>query len=84
MNNNDEYEYGWLYFILMSIAVGLFFAKASILMALWNAVIVSLFSLPALEYWTACGLMLVCNILFKGSNVYNTKSNKIMGDYKWK
>lgn len=64
MNNNDEY--GWLYFTLMLVAVGLFFAKASILMALWSAVIVPLFGLPALGYWTACGLMLVCNILFKG------------------
>lgn len=75
MNNNNEY--GWLYFILMLVvAVGLFFAKAAILMALWNAVIVFLFGLPALGYWTACGLMLVCNILFKGSNVYNTDPKK--------
>jgi hypothetical protein len=36
-----------------------------ILMLLWNAVIPGMFGLPTLGYWSAMGLYLVCNILFK-------------------
>jgi len=35
------------------------------LMLLWNAVIPGMFGLPTLGYWSAMGLYLVCNILFK-------------------
>ena len=36
-----------------------------ILMLIWNAAIPSIFGLPTLGYWSAMGLYLVCNILFK-------------------
>lgn len=36
------------------------------LMWLWNAVIPQLLSLPTITYWQACGLFLLCDILFKG------------------
>jgi len=36
-----------------------------ILMLIWNAVIPGMFGLPTLGYWSAMGLYLVCNILFK-------------------
>jgi len=35
------------------------------LMLLWNAVIPGIFGLSTLGYWSAMGLYLVCNILFK-------------------
>jgi len=36
-----------------------------ILMLIWNAVIPGMFGLPTLGYWSAMGLYVVCNILFK-------------------
>jgi len=36
-----------------------------ILMLIWNAVIPGMFGLPTLGYWSAMGLYLVCNLLFK-------------------
>lgn len=38
------------------------------LMWLWNAIIPQLLSLPTITYWQACGLFLICDILFKGSS----------------
>ena len=43
----------------------IFLAVPLILMLLWNAVIPGMFGLPTLGYWSAMGLYLVCNILFK-------------------
>jgi len=36
-----------------------------ILMVVWNAFIPGIFGLSTLGYWSAMGLYLVCNILFK-------------------
>jgi hypothetical protein len=46
-------------------AVIILLAVPLILMLLWNAVIPGMFGLPTLGYWSAMGLYLVCNILFK-------------------
>jgi len=46
-------------------AVIVLLAVPLILMLLWNAVIPGMFGLPTLGYWSAMGLYLVCNILFK-------------------
>lgn len=45
------------------------FAFAGILMWLWNAVIVILFSAPVINYWQAFGLYIISNILFCKINV---------------
>lgn len=45
------------------------FAFAGILMWLWNAVIVILFSAPVINYWQAFGLYIISNILFCKMNV---------------
>jgi len=46
-------------------AVIILLALPLILMLIWNAVIPGMFGLPTLGYWSAMGLYLVCNILFK-------------------
>jgi hypothetical protein len=46
-------------------AVIVLLALPLILMLIWNAVIPGMFGLPTLGYWSAMGLYLVCNILFK-------------------
>lgn len=45
------------------------FAFAGILMWLWNAVIVILFSAPVINYWQAFGLYIISNILFSKTNI---------------
>jgi hypothetical protein len=37
-----------------------------VVMGLWNAIIPSLFHLPALQFWQAAGLLILCRILFGG------------------
>jgi len=46
-------------------AVIILLALPLILMLIWNAVIPGMFGLQTLGYWSAMGLYLVCNILFK-------------------
>ena len=46
-------------------AVIILLALPLILMLIWNAVIPGMFGLPTLGYWSAMGLYLVCNLLFK-------------------
>lgn len=41
-----------------------FFAESLIVMWLWNTVIVAIMEWPALGYWYACGLNLLCHLLF--------------------
>jgi ABC-type multidrug transport system fused ATPase/permease subunit len=41
---------------------------AVVVMYLWNALIPVLFSLSALTFWQALGLLLLCRILFGGLN----------------
>jgi hypothetical protein len=37
-----------------------------VVMSLWNAIIPTLFHLPALQFWQAVGLFILCRILFGG------------------
>jgi hypothetical protein len=41
-------------------------ALSLIVMSLWNAIIPGLFALPAIGFWQAAGLLLLCRILFGG------------------
>ena len=52
--------------ILLAIILiaGAFFAESLIIMWLWNVVIVLVMEWPALGYWYACGLNLLCHLLF--------------------
>ena len=43
------------------------------LMILWNWLMPTLFSLPEIGFWQACGLQLLATILFK--NTLNTKKS---------
>ena len=51
-----------------SIVFGFICLRAWIIMLLWNWVAVSLFNAPALSFWLALGLSLLCNMLFKSSS----------------
>lgn len=63
-NKGCLYLYGYLLAIII-----IFFLYSTILMWLWNIVIVSLFELPIISYWQSCGLYMVSNILFKNGSV---------------
>ena len=41
-------------------------ALSFVVMSLWNALIPSLFALPAVSFWQADGLLVLCRILFGG------------------
>lgn len=43
-----------------------FAAAAAIVMLLWNAIIPSVIGWGALTYWKACGILLLCKLLFSG------------------
>lgn len=50
--------------------IALLFIEPLILTWLWNAVLVVLLPvLPALTYWKAMGLMIICHILFGGTKI---------------
>lgn len=53
--------------LVLGIAFGVLCFEGWILMLLWNAILVPLFSFGALEFWWAVGIILICNILFKGT-----------------
>ncbi len=44
------------------------FIYAAILMWLWNAIVVGLFSAPIISYWQAFSLYIISNILFNKTN----------------
>lgn len=52
--------------ILLAIILiaGAFFAESLIIMWLWNAVIVVVMEWNTLSFWLACGLNLLCHLLF--------------------
>ena len=66
MEENKRCLY-WCGYLLAIIII--FFLYSTILMWLWNIVIVSLFELPIISYWQSCGLYMVSNILFKNGSV---------------
>lgn len=67
MSKND----GCLVAVLAIIGIlALLFIEPLFLAWLWNAVLVALFpALPALTYWKAMGLMVICHILFGGTKI---------------
>ena len=42
------------------------FIGGTIVMLLWNSLMPPLFSLPALSFWQALGILMLCRILFGG------------------
>ena len=50
--------------LIIALAVGIFFGESLLIMWLWNAVLVAVMEFPALGYWYACGLNLLCHLLF--------------------
>jgi hypothetical protein len=60
---------GWV--ILGVLGVGaLVLGLGLVVMALWNWLIPAIFGLPALGYWQALGLLVLCHLLFKGPSGY--------------
>lgn len=57
----------------LALAFGICALRAAIVMWLWNGILVALFGLPALTFWVAWGIMILCNILFKGCAHITTK-----------
>lgn len=55
------------YLFILTLAVLLDLLLALPVMLLWNYVMVGTFGLPALTYWTALALLVLCNILFSQS-----------------
>lgn len=53
--------------LALGIAFGVLCFEGWILMLLWNAILVPLFDFGALKFWWAVGILLICNILFKGA-----------------
>lgn len=58
---------------LIALVVGLSAASAALVMVLWNWVMVSIFGLPAISFWLAWGLMILCSFLFKSAARISTK-----------
>lgn len=50
--------------LILAIVVGVFFLESWFIMLLWNAVIVTVMEWNALTFWAACGLNLLCTLLF--------------------
>lgn len=67
-----------VYILVLALALGLVFGllclEAWFIMLLWNAVIPVIFAgVPTISFWLAFGLMLLCNLLFKGSHYSKNK-----------
>ena len=58
---------------IFALIIGLSAALAAIVMVLWNWVMVSIFGLPAISFWLAWGLMILCGILFKSTAHITTR-----------
>ena len=76
-------DYHWavataLTVFVLAIALGVVFGvmclQTWVVMLLWNWVAVSLFGLPAIGFWMAFGLRLLCSLLFK-SKSYSRKES---------
>jgi ABC-type transport system involved in cytochrome c biogenesis permease component len=57
--------------LVFALALGIVFGvlcfEGWILMLLWNAILVPLFGFGTLKFWWAVGILLICNLLFKGT-----------------
>lgn len=75
----DNFALGCLVGVLiillaLGIAFGVLCFEAWVLMLLWNAIIVEVFAVGAItNFWWAVGIILICNILFKGVSTVTKK-----------
>lgn len=63
-----------LILLAVILITGVFFAESLVIMWLWNAVIVVVMEWNTLSFWLACGLNLLCHLLF--GSVVKISSNK--------
>ena len=62
--------------LTIGLVVGLGALEAWVVMLLWNCVLCALFpTLPILNFWMACGLMILCSILFGSTRIIRSKGN---------
>jgi hypothetical protein len=54
--------------IVLGLAFGVMCLQAWVVMLLWNWIAVALFGFPAIGFWMAFGLRLLCSLLFKSKN----------------
>ena len=74
----DNFALGCLVGVLiillaLGIVFGMLCFEGWILMLLWNAILVPLFGFGVLKFWWAVGIILICNILFKGATTVTKK-----------
>lgn len=50
---------------IFALVIALSAAAAALVMTLWYWVMIPIFGLPAISFWQAWGLMILCGILFK-------------------
>lgn len=63
--------------LALALAFGLAAFEAWLVMLLWNAVLVTIFpSIPTISFWVAWGVLILCNLLFKGIHTVTTRSNE--------
>ncbi|MGE5449785.1 MAG: hypothetical protein ACM3PA_00205 [Methanomassiliicoccales archaeon] len=56
-------------FLMVLLAIGLFFLLTALLQWLWNLTMPQVFNLKAIEFWQAFRLLLIAAILFGGPNI---------------
>ena len=59
----------------LALSFGVMCFQAWIVMLLWNWIAVSLFGLPAVGFWMAFGLRLLCSLLFKSKTTVKNSEN---------
>ena len=68
MTEENQYKYSrkkkGFFFLLIVPAILLLLG--AVVMFLWNAIITVIASVPAITYWQAFGLLILCRILFGG------------------
>lgn len=59
---------------VVALCFGVMCLRAWFVMLLWNWIMVNLFGVPALGFWMAFGLYLLCSLLLKSKVTVNKKS----------
>ena len=66
-----------MFFVVLGVlifVVGFAALEAWIVMLLWNHVLCAIFtSVPTITFWLAWGILILCNILFKGVATVKSK-----------
>lgn len=63
-----------LVFLVLVLIIAFAALEAWVVMLLWNNVLCAIFAnIPTITFWLAWGLMILCNILFKGFSVSSKK-----------